>query len=80
MVLTDTRRLGAGPCSGGRTGSVLTPSEDVTFITTVVYGLWKGKVIPRLISMGQVSWVITGHNYKYNRKFDIFIAFERSLQ
>ena len=38
MVLTDTGRLGASPCSGGCTGSVLTLSEDITFITTVVDG------------------------------------------
>ena len=73
MVLTDTGRLGASPCSGGCTGSVLTPSEDVAFITTVVNGLWKGKVIPRLISMSQVFWCIAGHNYKNNLKFDTFI-------
>ena len=73
MVLTDTGRFGAGPCSGGHTGSVPTTSEDVTFITTIVNGLWKGKVIPRLISMGQVFWGIAGHDYKYNRKFDTFI-------
>ena len=73
MVLTDTGRLSAGPCSGGCTGSVLTPSEDVACITTVVYGLWKGKVKTRLISMSQVFWCIAGHNYKNNLKFDTFI-------
>ena len=67
MVLTDTGRFGAGPCSGGCTGSVLTPSEVEGVITTVVNGLWKGKVITRLISMGQVSWILAGHGYKNNQ-------------
>ena len=79
MVLTDTGRLGASPCSGGCTGSVLTPSEDVACITTVVYGLWKGKVKTRLISMSQVSWCIAGHNYKNNLKFDTFIMVFNTL-
>ena len=80
MVLTDTGRLGAGPCSGGRTGSVLTPSEDVAGITTVVNSLWKGKVIPRLISMSQVFWDIAGHNYKNSLKFDTFtMVFDKLL-
>ena len=70
MVLTDTERFSAGPSSGGCTGSVLTPSEDVAFITTIVNGLVKGKVITRLISIGQISWDITGHSYNYNLEFD----------
>ena len=73
MVLTDTGRLSASPCSGGCTGSVLTPSEDVAGITTVVCGLWKGKVKTRLISMSQVFWCIAGHNYKNNLKFDTLL-------
>ena len=72
MVLKDTGRLGASPCSGGCTGSVLTPSEGVAGITPVVNNLWKGKVIPRLISMSQVFWDIAGHNYKNNLKFDTY--------
>ena len=52
MVLTDTGRLGARPCSGGRTGSVLTPSKDVAFITTIVKGLWKGKTLCGSLSVG----------------------------
>ena len=80
MVLTDTGRLGAGPCSVGCTGSVLTPSEDVAFITTVVNGLWKGKVISRLISMSQVFWGMAGYNYKNNLKFDTFgMVFDKLL-
>ena len=80
MALTETGRFGSGPCSGGCTGSVLTPSEDVPFITTVVNSVWKGKVIPRLISMGQVFCYIAGHNYKNNLKFDTFImAFDKLL-
>ena len=80
MVLTDTGRLSAGPCSRGCTGSVLTTSEDVAGITPVVNSLWKSKVIPRLISMSQVFWNIAGHNYKNNLKFETFImVFDKLL-
>ena len=80
MVLTDTGRLGASPFSRGCTGSVLTPGEDVAGITPVVNSLWKGKVIPRLISMSQVSWILAGHNYKNTLKFDTFImVFDKLL-
>ena len=80
MGLTDTERLYSTPCSGDCTGSVLTPSEDVAFMTTVVNGLWKGKVITRLISMSQVFWDMAGYNYKNNLKFDTFVmVFDKLL-
>ena len=47
MVLTDTGRLGASPFSRGCTSLVLTPSEDVGGITTVVNSLWKSYAIPK---------------------------------
>ena len=63
MVLTDTGRLGAGPSSGQCTGSVLTPSEDVGGITTVVNSLWKSYAIPKFISIGQGTRILAYHIY-----------------
>ena len=64
MILTDTGRLGASPCSGGCTGSVLTPSEDVGVITTVVNSLGKGKALCRLLSVDQWTRIFAYYIYK----------------
>ena len=53
MILTDTGRLCSGPCPRECTGSILTPSEDVGGITTVVNSLWKSYAIQKFISIGQ---------------------------
>ena len=64
MVLTDTGRLGASPCSRGCTGSVLTPSEDVAGITTVVKSLGKGKALCESLSVGQSTRIFAYYIYK----------------
>ena len=64
MVLTDTGRLGASPCSGGCTGSVLTPSEDVACITTVVNSLGKGKALCGSLSVGEWTRIFAYYIYK----------------
>ena len=64
MVLTDTGRLYSTPCSGGCTGSVLTPSEDVACITTVVNSLGKVKALCELLSVGQRTRIFAYYIYK----------------
>ena len=64
MILTDTGRFSASPCPGGCTGSVLTPSEDVACITTVVNGLWKGKALCGSLSVGQWTRIFAYYIYK----------------
>ena len=66
MVLTDTGRLGASPCSGGCTGSVLTPSEDVGGITTVVNSFGKGKALCGSLSVCQGTRILAYYIYKYS--------------
>ena len=64
MVLTDTGRHSASPSSGGRTGSVLTPSKDVGGITTVVNSLWKSYSISKCFSIGQGARIPAYNIYK----------------
>ena len=64
MVLTDTGRLSACPCCRDCTGSILTPSDDVAFITTIVKSLWKGKALCKSLSVGQWTRIFAYYIYK----------------
>ena len=64
MILTNTGRLIAGPCPGGCTGTVLTPSEDVGGITAVVNSLWKSYAIKKFISIIQRTRIPAYYSYK----------------
>ena len=64
MILTDTGRFDASPSSGGCTSSVLTPSEDVRGITTVLNSLGKGKALCVSVSICQWARILAYYIYK----------------